>query len=171
VDEAGNPYTGCTSDFSLNNIRMLYRYDSDRIEFIGCDTGMQFDIDLPNAVDYTVDYTFGDLIFIKYNHNGIYKTKVYLKDTLQYDLEGNYYLNQVTDNDRILISTDAGDYLNAYYYLLDDKGRIRYHSDNPERIICIDEKYIQLARGNYTAVINYNGSYIIKNISEELADD
>ena len=57
------------------------------------------------------------------------------------------------------------------YMIINTKGELIYESPNTENIVSIDEKYIQLERGNYWGVMDYEGNFIIRVIKNELIND
>jgi hypothetical protein len=58
-----------------------------------------------------------------------------------------------------------------YYVMLDPEGNVLYQSTDPEEVTAIDDRYIQVIRGNYTCVIDYKGKVIFKTISSQLSND
>jgi hypothetical protein len=146
-----------------NHILRIYQYQDKK----------QWNIDLGDWDSASVVYVYNDIVVV--NNPGItQKTRIYKGNTLLWEKEGGYALSPfatIYKTDQILLESYGYDGQGNNYVLLNDNGVIEYESPHYEKIISIDDKYIQLERGNYWGVIDYEGNFIIQAIKNALEDD
>jgi ABC-type phosphate transport system substrate-binding protein len=153
--------------------QILYRIQNGILIVYNYNSGKQYKITLEETNNISVLYVYHDIIVISKNGSEP-RTWIYKDNQLLYDLEGSYNLNYGYDftMEHNLLLGAYGSLMNANkYIILNDKGDLLYKSVSPEAILSIDEKYIQLQRGNYWGVINYQGDYFVKAVKNDLTKD
>ena len=130
-------------------------------------------IDLVDWENILVTYLFNDIVIVQ-NMDAEQRTRVYKGNKLLYEKPGVYYL-EPNNSEYLkkfipLVKYDTGE-LGPLYMIINTKGEIVYESPDPENVLSIDEKYIQVERGNYWGVIDYKGNFIIRAIKNELIND
>jgi hypothetical protein len=99
--------------------------------------------------------------------DGEQRTRVYKGNTILFDKPGLYYLtyfDSVFQTDDILLVNYGDTGMDYRYLLYNGQGTLVYESPSSENVISIDEKHIQIERGDYWGVIDKKGNYIIKSV-------
>lgn len=179
TDIRGNTYSNNVNannwDWNETNDtrRVIYRVEGNVLSIIRYYDGQNIVIDLGDWSNIEVNYVFGDVVIINNKEEDNKKTRVYNKRTLMHELEGWYtlsYLNGGSTSESILLE-NIGYFRECYNVIINHNGDILYQSAFPEEIINFDRHFIQINRGNYTGVIDYEGQYIIRSIRNELSND
>ena len=178
-DEEGNTYTNIVGDNYWRSTDMdrldqiLYYISNHNLNLLRYSDGSKMKIDIGDWENIMVNYVYKDIVVV-HKMDGEQRTRIYKGTKLISDKAGLYYLTYMnnvylTDN-ILLINYDSID-INYRYLLLNGNGDVEYESATPENIISIDDRYIQLERGNYWGVINHRGEYIIRSVKKELTND
>jgi ABC-type phosphate transport system substrate-binding protein len=178
-DKNGNTYGNIVENNFEQSIgeseyeQILYQEEDDKLRIYHYNDGWCRELNIGNWRNVVIDYIVDDLVII--NSEGENRgTRIYKNDKLIAELDDNYYfypyLSELNHTDQILLRGEMpGEYYS--YLLFDSRGNITYQSAYPERLISVDPDYIQLERGNYAGVIDFEGNYIIKTIKNDLISD
>ncbi len=177
VDEDGNSYYESAGG-SYRSANKQYVYESclyhtqdDWMDVRMNETGEIFTLKLEHSDDYYVDFLCGDYIVVKPDDKENQETRIYYQENLLCVLDRTYYVYEEQYSGGILLYENLENYNNLNYFKINPQGQITYRSAFKEKILSMDEKYIQVNRGNYSAVIDYQGNYIMKTIWDGLSDD
>lgn len=153
---------------------MLYGVSENTLRLYRLEQGTKLRIDLGDWSTVRVSHIKDDIITV-HNTVGAEKTRVYKGEKLLYELRGVYYPhyfgygNQA--NPGVVLSNYDYRRNGATYLILDVNGQQLYESPGAENIISVDQKYIQLERGNYWGVLDLSGNFILKGIRNNMAND
>lgn len=168
-DETGIPYNQYANYNYYSNEPVFYRYEQDRIKVYEYAEEKRTDLVFQEAEKYTINQITGNFTIlntIDYNNT---RTKIFMNDKLLFDLPG-YFTGRTIGEDKLLFESYGPD-ANLNYLLVNLQGEILYQSEYPEYINDIGNYYIQITRGNYTVVMDYDGNNIVKTIKQELKAD
>lgn len=179
LDEKGNSFTNIVEDnywrgrTNNDHEQILYRVWDHTLMIFDYQKGTRMEIDLGDWQNISVLYVYKDIVVVQ-KQDGTQSTRIYKGNTLLNEKEGVYYLSYFANayqTDNILLVNYGNSDLNYTYLLYNGEGELVYESPYPENILSIDDKYIQLERGNYWGVIDKKGKYIIKGIRNSLSND
>jgi hypothetical protein len=179
LDKDGNSYTNIAGDLywgsrtQKEKQQVLYGVTDHKLRIFRYNDGSRRNINIGEWDLVTVSYLSDDIVVV--NQLGeTQKSRVYKGNTLVCEKNGWYNpssFSSMAGTDLILLE-NYGDYNQGNnYILLNKKGEIIYESPYLEKIRSIDDNYIQLERGNYWGVIDYEGNYIIRTIRNGLSND
>jgi ABC-type phosphate transport system substrate-binding protein len=179
LDKDGNSYTNIVGDLywrsraQMEYEQVLYGVSDHKLRIYRYNDGSRRNIDLGDWDLVVVAYVNNDIVVVNKLGN-TQKSRVYKGNTLLCEKDGWYNISSFQSIDRtdLILLENYGDYSQGYnYILLNNKGELIYESPYLEKIMSIDDKYIQLERGNYWGVIDYQGNYIIRAIKNGLIND
>jgi ABC-type phosphate transport system substrate-binding protein len=153
--------------------QILYDVTDHILRIYHYEDGSSRKIDLGDWENVTVNYVYQDIVIVQ-KTDGEQKVRIYKGNTLVDEREGQYYLGYYENafqTDSVMLTKYSTTGLYSENLLYNSKGELIYESPCPENIISIDQKYIQLERGNYWGVMDYEGNYVIKTVKKELAND
>ncbi len=169
TDIDGNTYDHFVEYNYYSNEPVFYRYDKDGINVYDYNTKKHMDINIEDAKEYSVHRIMGDFVLLHTVDYLNYKTLIFMKNELLYNLSGNYYSRTDVEGKLLFENfTNEGTY---QYFVINSQGQELYKSEYPEYVSGSDDYYIQMIRGNYTVVMDYEGNIILKTIKQELKTD
>lgn len=177
TDTDGFAYTSETfivkDEYTFSD-HILYGVSENILRLYRLDQGSRFRIDLGDWNSVTVSHIKDDIITV-HKTVGAEKTRIYKGEKLLYEFSGAYYPHYFGYGREF----DSGIVLSYYdyrkngatYLILDENGQLLYESPGSENIISVDQKYIQLERGNYWGVLDFSGNFILKGIRSNMTND
>jgi ABC-type phosphate transport system substrate-binding protein len=153
--------------------RVLYEVENKELRILFYHDRTEYTLDLKDWTNAYINYIWNDVFVVINNDNNHPKTRIYNGTSLLYEFDGNYdysYINHIDNNKFLLLRMYQVDN-NFSHFLLDKNSNIIYQSETPEEIISIDDNLIQLNRGNYTGVIDFNGNFIVRMLKNSMGND
>lgn len=131
-------------------------------------SGMEYHINIDDWQNFSVGTIFGyQVILWKEGNNP--ETRIYKGNRLLYELEGIYNVEsyQTKFTNRIMLVRYGNEKEDHNYLVIDKQGNKLYESPIDEEIYHIDNNLILITRENTWAVIDYNGSSIVRQINTD----
>jgi len=179
LDKDGNSFTNIVSNIywidggQTKGEQILYGMEGHTLNILHYSDGSQVKINLEDWENISVSYVFKDIVIVL-KIDGEQRTRIYKGNKLLFDKQGVYNLAPCDLGylaNYIPLVNYGSDVQGQSYMIINTKGELIYESPNTENIVSIDEKYIQLERGNYWGVMDYEGNFIIRVIKNELIND
>lgn len=100
------------------------------------------------------------------------KNMIYYKEDKMMDLSGwGYFLeNYNLDGISKVLYWRNDERLEECEYLFKD-GEVKYKTNENEKLVHVDDTFIQLVRGNFNIVMDYDGNYMVKELHVEYMED
>ena len=159
------------TDYTIKPGLFLYKFDDKLLRIYNYSIKEDMEISLEDREEAYIEYIFGKLVFVKDSDSS--SLRIYKGNQLIKRVEGSYSTIPPEDSDAeyIMLKKYGNNETDNKYIILSNQGEILYQSNGLENILSLDQNYIQVERGNYSCVIDYQGNYIIKKLKNELKND
>ncbi len=150
---------------------ILYREDNHLLKMLNYKDGTYMEINLGDWEGVSVDKVFKDICIV--TKDSTQQLRIYKGNKLMNELQGNFYVTYVNPalKDRIVLTRYTTENNHNYYLIIKENGDIIYQSRYAEELISVDPQFLQINRGNYSGVIDYNGNFIVKELNSSLSMD